>query len=385
MAGLERSATDATAIIIDPTMANSIPVDLNSTACVPKINTSDCVEVRALQPGEESEWDQFVLASPFGTFFHLSGWMRVVEDVFRRPSLSLVAVRNGRICGAFPISCVRIPFIGKYLVSMPLGVYGGICANDSDSYFELLRAGGELATKLRVNYLEMRNRFEPFPTSLPGRGLYVTFTQDLSPGPEKLLQALPRDTRYAIRKSQKAGLEWTEDLTGAEFYDIYAQSVHHLGTPVFPQMLFDRLKEAFPDKVRVFGVRKAGKAIAGVMCFYYRDAVLPYYGGALQGYQKDSPNNFMYWNLMAQSSKEGIREFDFGRSKRGTGSYHFKSAWSMVETDLPYRYHLVKAKEVPHLSPIDKKFQLPVAAWKRLPFAWTKVLGPKVIRWIPSI
>src|SRR5579872_7462105 len=385
MAGRARSDTDAITTTIDPIMANSTPVDLNSAAYAPKIGASVSVEVRELRPGEENEWDQFVLASPFGTFFHLSGWMRVVEDVFRRPSLPLVAVRNGRICGAFPISRVRIPFVGKCLVSMPLGVYGGICANDSDSYFGLLRAGRELATRLQVDYLEMRNRFEPFPTSLPGRDLYVTFTQDLSPGPEKLLQALPRDTRYAIRKSQKTGLEWTEDLTSAEFYDIYAHSVHHLGTPVFPRKLFDRLKEVFPGKVRVFGVRKASKAIAGVMCFYHRDAVLPYYGGALQGYQRESPNNFMYWNLMAQSSKEGIREFDFGRSKRGTGSYHFKSAWSMVETDLPYRYHLVKAKEVPHLSPIDKKFQLPVAAWKRLPFAWTKVLGPRVIPWIPSI
>lgn len=342
-------------------------------------------EIRELEPGADGQWDQFVASSPFGTFFHLSGWRRVVEDVLGHRCTSLVAVREGRISGVFPIARVRNPIWGNCLISVPLAVYGGICANDSDSYFQLLQAGSELAGRQGVQYLEMRNRFEPFPTPLPGRDLYVTFTQDLSPGPEKLLQKLPRDTRYAIRKSQKAGLEWTEDISDAEFYEIYAHSVHNLGTPVFPRKLFTRLREVFAEKVRVFGVRKNGKAIAGVMCFYFRDVVLPYYGGALQGYQKDSPNNFMYWNLIAQSATEGFREFDFGRSKRGTGSYHFKSAWSMVETELPYRYHLVKAKTVPHLSPIDKKFQLPIATWQRLPFSWTKVLGPKVIRWIPSI
>jgi FemAB-related protein (PEP-CTERM system-associated) len=271
------------------------------------------------------------------------------------------------------------------MVSLPLAVYGGICADDRDSYFDLLRAGSELAERLGVKYLEMRNQAEPYTTSLPGRDLYVTFTQDLTPGPEKLLQALPRDTRYAVRKSQKAGLEWTEDLTDEEFYEIYAQSVHRLGTPVFSRELFTGLRRQFPDRTRLFGVRKGKTAIAGVLCLYFRDQVLPYYGGALAEYYKDSPNNFMYWNLMAQSCNEGLRQFDFGRSKRGTGSFHFKSAWSMKVTELPYRYHLVRANEVPELSPVDKKFQLPVAAWKRMPYAWTKILGPRLIRWIPSI
>jgi hypothetical protein len=57
----------------------------------------------------------------------------------------------------------------------------------------------------------------------------------------------------------------------------------------------------------------------------------------------------------------------------------------MTVTELPYKYHLAKAQEVPQLSPVDKKFQLPVEAWKRLPFSWTKIIGPRLIRQIPSI
>ena len=343
------------------------------------------VETRELREGEEAEWDRFVMSSPSGTFFHLSGWQRIVRQVLRHRCFCLVALRDNRITGVFPISSVRNRIFGDCMVSLPLAVYGGICADDPDSYFSLLKAGSELADRLGVNYLEMRNRTEPFATSLPGRDLYVTFTQDLTAAPEKLLQRLPRDTRYAVRKSQKSGLEWTEDLTDQEFYEIYAQSVHRLGTPVFSRELFTRLRSEFPEHTRLFGVRKDKIAVAGVLCLYFRDQVLPYYGGALAEYYKDSPNNFMYWNLMAQSCKEGFRQFDFGRSKRGTGSFHFKSAWSMKVTELPYRYHLVRAKEVPHLSPVDRKFQFPVAVWKRMPFAWTKVVGPRQIRWIPSI
>jgi FemAB-related protein (PEP-CTERM system-associated) len=347
-------------------------------------NSAGRVEICDLE-GERDQWDRFVLASPSGTFCHLSGWSRVVEEVLGHRSFRLVARNEHGITGVFPINWVRSRLFGSCLVSSPLAVYGGICADDEDSYRGLLKAGSDLAQRLGVKYLEMRNRTEPFAISLPGRDLYVTFTQDLSAGPEVLLQRLPRDTRYAVRKSLKAGLDWTEDLSLDEFYEIYARSVHRLGTPVFPRKLFTRFQSEFPKQCRLFGVRKGKTPIAGVLCFYFKDQVMPYYGGSLPEFNKDSPNNFMYWNLMCQSHREGFRYFDFGRSKRGTGSFTFKEAWSMQMTELPYRYQLVHSKEIPHLSPVDEKFRLPVALWKQLPFSWTKVLGPRVIQKIPSV
>src|SRR5215472_4431145 len=203
------------------------------------------LEIRELRPGEENAWDRFVTASSEGTFFHLSGWKTVIENVLRRRCQYLTAFSGDVIKGVFPISLVRSRLFGDCLVSLPLTVYGGICADDRDSYCSLLRAGSDLANRLGVKYLEMRNRTEPYPTSLPGRALYVTFTQDLSPGPEKLLQGLPRDTRYAVRKSSKGDLNWTEDLSLGEFYEIYAQSVHRLGTPVFSRQLFECVQSEF--------------------------------------------------------------------------------------------------------------------------------------------
>ena len=341
--------------------------------------------IEELPAGSESEWDQFVLSSASGTAFHLSAWRKVVEQTLGYTSFPLVARRDSRITGVFPISWVRNRLFGDCLVSSPLAVYGGICADDEMSYSGLLAAGRSLAERLGVKYLEMRNRTEAFPVDLPGKDLYVTFTQDLSPGPEKLLQALPRDTRYMVRKSLKTDLQWMEDLTLDEFYEIYAHTVHRLGTPVFPKSMFRILQTEYASRCKLFGVRKGKTAIAGVLCLYFRDQVLPYYGGSLAEFNRDAPNNFMYWNLITQSSNEGFRQFDFGRSKRGTGAFQFKSSWSMQMSALPYRYHLVSSREVPKLSPVDQKFQLPIAVWRKMPFALTKVLGPRAIRWIPSV
>jgi len=346
---------------------------------------SPAIEIRMLESGEEEEADRFVPACRWGTFFHLSGWKGIIERVLKHQCFWLTARRAGSICGVFPISHVRSKLFGDCLVSLPLVVYGGVCAEDRDAYFGLLEAGRDLANRLGVRYLEMRNRAEPFETSLPGRDLYVTFTQDLSQGSDRLLQGLPRDTRYAVRKAQKAGLTWTEDLTDQEFYEIYAHNFHRLGTPVFPRDLFKSLRCEFPTAWRMFGVRKGKAAVAGVFCFYFRDQVIPYYGGSIAEGLKYSPNNFMYWSLIEQSCREGYGSFDFGRSKKGAGSFHFKSAWSMQVTELPYRYQLVRAKEVPHLSSADPKFRLPAAMWKRMPYSWTKIIGPRLIRWVPSV
>ncbi len=343
------------------------------------------MDIQELRPGQEEEWDRFVAASPSGTFFHLSGWKRVIEKVLRRRCFYLIARSEKGIRGVFPISWVRSRLFGDCLVSLPLAVYGGICADDREAYFHLLQAGSDLGKRLGVRYVELRNRTEPFPTSLPGRDLYVTFTHNLSSDPEELFRRLPKKTRYEVRVGQKAGLQWNEETGLEEFYEIYAQNVHRLGTPVFPRDLFVQLRAEFPGSWRLFVVRKGGRAIAGAFCWYFKGTVMPFYVGSLKEFYQDSPNNFMYWKLMEQSCREGLECFDFGRSKRNTGSFSFKTTWGMQMTELPYRYQLIQAKEIPHLSPVDPKFQRPVAAWKRLPFPLTKILGPMLIRSIPSI
>src|SRR5262249_23082714 len=65
-----------------------------------------------LQPGEESAWDRSVKASPTGTFFHLSGWCRVIEQVLGRRCFALTARAENRICGIFPLAWVRSRIFG---------------------------------------------------------------------------------------------------------------------------------------------------------------------------------------------------------------------------------------------------------------------------------
>src|SRR5262249_9658162 len=157
------------------------------------------------------------------------------------------------------------------------------------------------------------------------------------------------------------------------FLELYSQSLRRLGTPCFPYKYFHSLMRNFEGSVDVREFTYQGKTAAAVLSLYMRDTVFPYYGASDPALNNVAPNNFMYFDLMRWAGANGYKNYDFGRSKKeGSGSYDFKGHWGMVERELPYEILLVKRKELPNYSPNNKKFQLPLEIWKRLPLPLTR-------------
>ena len=88
----------------------------------------------------------------------------------------------------------------------------------------------------------------------------------------------------------------------------------------------------------------------------------------------------MYWELMRRSCESGIRIFDFGRSKVGTGSYSFKKNWGFEPVPLFYEYFLVNADRVPDINPMNPKYRLFIKLWKKLPLPVANTIGPWLSR-----
>jgi FemAB-related protein (PEP-CTERM system-associated) len=156
-----------------------------------------------------------------------------------------------------------------------------------------------------------------------------------------------------------------------------------LGTPVYGFSYFENLVAAFGERCTVLLIEYHGKVIAGVLAFFYQDQVLPFYGGALKEYLHLSPNDYMYWQLMRYAAAKGSRVFDFGRSKDGTGPYHFKRHWGFEPRALPHWYYAPNDNRVPDTSPLNPKLQWAIRIWRGLPLGVTKALGPLIVRHIP--
>jgi FemAB-related protein (PEP-CTERM system-associated) len=266
---------------------------------------------------------------------------------------------------------------------VPYGVYGGISAATDTARVALLEAARGLARRRGAGYLELRHTRDQ-GLGLPQKSLYVTFQKAISSDENTNLEAIPRKQRRMVRIGAKHGLR-TE--TGAEhldrFYEIYAENLWRLGSPVFPRALFRALIAAFDKECQLLTIWDGTRMVAGVLTLFYEDRVLPYYGAALRDARDLAPNDFMYWELMRYAAATGFRVFDFGRSRIGTGSYDFKRHWGFEPTPLPYQYALVRSKLIPNLSPSNPKFQRAVRMWQRLPLAVTKLLGPRIVHYLP--
>ena len=116
------------------------------------------------------------------------------------------------------------------------------------------------------------------------------------------------------------------------------------------------------------------------MNFYFRDEVLPYYGGGTEQARSLAANDFMYWEVMRRACLRGCRLFDFGRSKIGTGSYNFKRYWGFEPTPLAYAFLPIRSLKIPENNPLNPKFRPFIAAWRHLPLPVTKWLGPAIVR-----
>jgi len=341
------------------------------------------LQIQRLQAGDRAtaqRWDAFVLACPQATFFHRAGWLRMVEEVFRHRAYFLYAERAGEIVGVLPLGEVKSWLFGHSLVALPFAVYGGVAASDEAAALALEQEAQAIARREGVEHLEFRN-LAPRHADWPKQDLYVTFRKEILAEEEANMLAIPRKQRAMVRKGIKNGLQSQLDSNVERFFALYADNVHRHGTPAMPKRYFAALLDEFGADAEVLTVSDAqGRALSSVLSFYFRDEVLPYYAGDDESARELAANDFKYWELMRRACARGLKVFDYGRSKQGTGSYSFKKNWGFEPTPLHYEYCLYKREAVPQNNPSNAKYQLLIKTWRRLPLGFVNWLGPHIVR-----
>jgi len=342
------------------------------------------LQVKQLDDPKLAEWESFVLRTPQATFFHRAGWKQVIERSFGHRTHFLYAEREGVIEGVLPLVHIKSRIFGNSLVSSAFCVYGGPVATSESAWRALDETARSLANTLGVSHIEYRSLL---PLEIPGAiepsSLYVTFRKAIDPEIEKNLLSIPRKQRAMVRKGEKLGLRSETDADCRRLHRIYGESVHNLGTPVFSRRYFEELKRTFGADCEVLVVTtKEDKPVSAVMNFYFRDQVLPYYGGGTADARALAANDFMYWEVMRRAAERGFRLFDFGRSKRGTGAFDFKKNWGFPAEPLRYYFVMNRGNKPPELNPLNPKMRPLVAAWKRLPLPMANLLGPRIVKFL---
>jgi FemAB-related protein (PEP-CTERM system-associated) len=345
---------------------------------------NELCEVTLAGQDSEAEWDGFVGGHPDATGYHLWRWRKIFEDTFGHESHYLIARRANHIVGVLPLVLFRTALFGRFAVSLPFVNYGGVVAEDGSAARMLVTYAAAAARRLQLAHVEFRHRRQQFP-DLPARQHKVTMLLDLPSNPEALWSRLDRKVRNQVRKAEKSGLEVAAgglELLG-EFYEVFAHNMRDLGTPVYSRLFFQRVLQEFPEATRVVVVKQAASVVAAGISYAHRDSLEVPWASSLRAYRSLCPNNLLYWTILQQAVRNGVRTFDFGRSTPGEGTCQFKAQWGARPEPLCWEYQLVSRQTLPDLSPKNPKFMIAIAMWKCLPVRIASLIGPRVVRAIP--
>lgn len=341
--------------------------------------------VEELTPGGGAEWDAFVASHPRRSHYHRAGWAEVIRNAFRQRPLYRLARVEGRIEGVLPLVAFASPWFGRYLVSVPYLNRGGILASTQRARQVLVAEARRLLEVTRSDFCELRHVHRSDP-ALPAREGKVSMSLPVDVGPDALWSGVGAKVRNLVRKAEKSGLTVREgdpakDLDG--FYDVFARNMRELGTPVYTKRFFEEAFRVFPDDLRLSLVEgNAGVAAAGV-CIREGDFTEIHWAASRRELLSQSPNMLLYWEAISQAARTGVKEFCFGRSTEGSGPHRFKKQWGARPTPLEWEYLLAPGKGMPGLNPDNPKFRLATRVWRRLPLAWTRILGPPIVRYLP--
>ncbi len=354
------------------------------------------LRVRRALPGEDARWDAYVAGHPDATFFHRSGWSRVVQEQFRHEPLHLVAERGRDWLGVLPVFLTKSPFLGKNLISVPYAVYGGPLSSGADAHGALMQHVAALGLDLGVGFVELRN-LHPGPDDNPRSDLYVTFRCDLPDDPAEVMARIPKKRRAEVRAAREPrapaskkrresfGIQVTDDGSAEELFRLFAETKRRLGSPSLPLTWFEGLREEFGREAVIHrAVEPSGRTIAAVMSFTYGDTVYAYYSGARDDVNHTGVNNYIYCAIMEWAVEKGFRRFDFGRSRAGSGPAKFKTNMGFEAEPLHYEYVLVgQGAKIPEFHPSNPKLALPRKLWSKLPLPVSNLLGARLSRYLP--
>jgi FemAB-related protein (PEP-CTERM system-associated) len=325
--------------------------------------------------------DDWVRTHPDGSPYHLRAWRAAVADAYGYRSKVLLAREGGAITGYLPVCIVTRPLRGAQWSALPFCDLGGPLADTRQSAAALLDRAVHDAASQGAG-LEARC-IDPH---LAPEGRKVRMVLALPDSAEALMKSYAPKLRSQIRKAEKNGLSCAIEAgvpAVDAFYQVYSRNMRRLGSPPHSRRWFESVQQHYGRDMFIMVVRHDGKAIgAGLVLQCGHKAAIPW-ASTLAEYNTLAPNMLLYWKVQAHLCELGVRQFDFGRSTFGEGTYNFKKQWGALPLVLDWQEWDASGVRRPSLPTRASRLRpLIEQGWSRLPLSVTNKLGPRLRRYI---
>jgi serine/alanine adding enzyme len=328
------------------------------------------------------EWRTYVGSHPQGTYYHLPEWQAVLkESLGHKPYYVFAKSPEGKLTGVLPLFHVKSVLTGSRLISLPFANACGPIADSSDIVDALVNRAKGLCDEMKCGYLEIRMT-KPLSPGLDLNEYFDTYVVELS-DPQAMWKKLDKRVRWVVEKARKGGTVVKIDNSDKglqAFYDLNLRTKRRLGVPGHSVAFFKTMRKNMNSGFRIYLAEVQGKVVAGAIDITFNGIVGYAYAASDSSYLQHYPNDAITWRAIQDSSNEGCREFDFGKTASDNlGLAQFKKKWGAEKRPLYYYYY----PNEPHLMSSNRtgaKYRLLTGVWRRLPLPIVHVLSPTLFR-----
>jgi CelD/BcsL family acetyltransferase involved in cellulose biosynthesis len=315
-------------------------------------------------PLEDQRWDRFLQQHARASIFHTRGWLEALRRTYAYEVVMYTTCPPHQELSNGLVFCQIKSFLtGSRLVSVPFADHCEPLVDSADDCSEILAFLCSEFSNRTSKYIEMRPR-APDRASKSGFANSKTFylhVLDLRPEIEQLFRSFHKDcVRRKIQRAEREGLAYEEGRSEAlldEFYSLLLLTRRRHELPPQPRQWFRNLIACLGDEVKIRMAFKHNQPVASILTLRYKDTIVYKYGASDARFHNLGGMAFLFWKAIQEAKKDGLREFDFGRSDCDKpGLIAFKDHWGTTRSALTYlRY------PAPHSRSADESHRIRLA------------------------
>jgi CelD/BcsL family acetyltransferase involved in cellulose biosynthesis len=293
-----------------------------------------------------TELDELAASASQSTFYHTGAWLRSLGDAYPRMALRVLLALEGAAPRAFLpyFESRRGPL--RALWSLPFGTYGGpagemnACGELWNEYRSLFSSPGvvDVGCVDRDSAL-VADRWESTDLS--------THVVDISRGFDHLWNhQFDKPRRRRVRRAVEAGVtvrrgNGVDDM--AAFMHVYRERLKDWkGGEGHPEPLFFALVQHGGPQVRLYVAEHGGTVVGGHLNFYYKDAVIAWYGMTSTQAGDTQAGTLLYSECMREACEAGFRSYNLGASLGKRSLIEYKESLGGT----PHRYRMLRRRRL---------------------------------------
>jgi len=303
--------------------------------------------VAVLAEPDRAAWDALVAASRQATVFHTSAWAELWLAEWRgaRWVAHVIEDHGGYAAGIAAV--VRNRGIGRTVLSMPFGTYGGPLVREghpdpASARRDLLESFARLMGSrwtLRSEMTWYQGEMDEVPPEL---NAHESFTHVLPLGTdfETLAEGFTPAARRLVRQAEESGLTIRAAVSEEDvraFYGIAVETVRRRGGKPKPWSLYERIHRTLvPGGVARFHLVHHGEdAVAGSLHLFHEGTAMNWLPVSIESSWPLRPNNFLVARTLETLCQAGYLEYNFGASPHdAAGLIRFKEGWGATPRPL---------------------------------------------------